>query len=88
MEEEIKKKTAVALEYEKGDQAPRITASGHGFVAEKIIETAKSAKVPLHKDERLAETLSGLTIGESIPEELYSVVAEVLVMVDRAENKL
>lgn len=88
MEEDVKKKTAVALEYEKGDKAPRITASGHGYVAEKIIETAKRENVPLHKDERLAETLSGLTLGESIPEELYSVVAEVLVMVDRAESKL
>jgi len=42
-----KNKTAVALAYEAGDSAPRILASGKGYVAEQIIEEAKKADVPL-----------------------------------------
>ncbi len=83
-----KQKTAVALEYIPGESAPQIIATGKGHVAEKIIEVAKETDVPVHKDEKLAGTLSKLEIGDYIPEELYGVVAEVLVMVDRAESKM
>ena len=41
--------------------------------------------------EKLAETLSGLEIGEMIPPELYEVVAEILIFVDsmdKIRNKL
>ena len=50
--------------------------------AEKIIEKAKEANVPVHKDSKLAGTLSKLEIGDMIPPELYEVVAEILVFVD------
>lgn len=89
MEEEkknITNKTAVALSYEAGDQAPKILATGKGYVAEKIIEAAKEENVPVHKDEKLAATLSKLEIGDYIPKELYGVVAEILVFVDRVEG--
>ena len=82
----IANKTAVALSYEAGDQAPKILATGKGYVAEKIIETAKEENVPVHKDEKLASTLSKLEIGDYIPKELYGVVAEILVFVDRVEG--
>ena len=81
-----KKRTAVALRYEKGDQAPKIVASGTGAVADRIIEKAKEADVPLYADDKLAQTLSKLEIGEAIPPELYEVVAEVLVFVDQMEK--
>ena len=83
---EEKKKTAVALEYDPGDQAPKIIASGRGVLADKIIETAKESNVPIHKDERLANTLSRLEVGDFIPPELYEVVAEVLMFVDRLDH--
>lgn len=89
MEEEnknIANKTAVALTYEEGDKAPKILATGKGYVAEKIIEAAKAEDVPIHKDEKLAGTLSKLEIGDYIPKELYGVVAEILVFVDRVES--
>jgi flagellar biosynthesis protein len=76
------KKTAVAIAYEPGDAAPKILATGKGEVAEKIIETAKESDVPLYKDNKLADTLSRLKIGDMIPPELYEVVAEILVFVD------
>lgn len=83
---EEKKKTAVALEYDPGDQAPKIIASGKGVLADKIIEKAQENMVPIHKDERLANTLSKLEIGDFIPPELYEVVAQVLMFVDRLDN--
>lgn len=75
-------KTAVAVAYEPGDRAPKILATGKGAVAEKIIEKAKENDVPLYKDNKLADTLSKLKIGDAIPPELYEVVAEILVFVD------
>lgn len=86
-----KKKTAVALQYEKGDTAPKIVATGQGYVADKIIETATENDVPIHEDKKLAESLSTLEIGEAIPQELYEVVAEILVFVsdmDRLKERI
>lgn len=80
--EDKRKLTAVALEYDPGDTAPKILATGTGYVAEKILEEAKKNDVPLYKDSKLAETLSALEIGDAIPPELYGVVAEILVFVD------
>lgn len=80
--EDIKVKTAVALAYEAGDTAPKILATGKGELAERIIEKGKESNVPLYKDNKLANTLSKLEIGDAIPPELYEVVAEILVFVD------
>ena len=77
-----KKKTAVAITYDPQDTAPKILATGKGYLAEKIIEKAKEEKIPFYKDTKLADTLSRLEIGEMIPPELYEVVAEILVFVD------
>lgn len=80
-------KTAVALGYEPGiDQAPKILATGRGILADRIIEAAGEANVPVHKDEKLANTLSKLELGEVIPSELYDVVAEILVFVDKMDR--
>ncbi len=81
-------KTAVALAYNPGDVAPTILATGKGELAEKIIEKAKESDVPLYKDNKLAATLSKLEIGDTIPPELYEVVAEILVFVDELRSKL
>lgn len=80
-------KTAVALGYDPNeDGAPKVIASGKGALAEKIIEQAKENKIPVHEDNKLAETLSRLEIGEMIPPELYEVVAEILVFVDAMDK--
>ena len=79
-------KTAVALEYEPGEQAPKVIASGMGHIADRIIERAEEARVPVHKDEKLAKSLSILDVGEYIPPDLYGIVAEVLIYVDGMEK--
>ena len=80
--EDIKVKTAVALSYEPGDLAPKILATGKGELAERIIKKGEEGNVPFYKDNKLADTLSKLEIGDTIPPELYDVVAEILVFVD------
>ena len=85
-ESENKIKQAIALEYDPNDEAPRVIASGKGALAERIIEKAKESDVPVHRDDKLAETLSRLEIGETIPPELYEVVAEILVFVDAMDK--
>ena len=87
MEEKEKRvKQAIALEYNPEEDAPRVIASGRGFLAERIIERAKESDVPVHRDDKLADTLSRLDIGEAIPPELYEVVAEILVFVDSMDK--
>lgn len=81
-----KPKQAIALSYDPSDTAPRVIASGKGALAERIIEKAKEADVPVHRDDKLADTLSRLEIGDMIPPELYEVVAEILVFVDGMEK--
>ncbi|MBQ3516901.1 MAG: EscU/YscU/HrcU family type III secretion system export apparatus switch protein [Lachnospiraceae bacterium] len=85
-DKKTKKKQAIALEYNPSEDAPKVIASGQGVLAERIIEKAKESNVPLHRDDKLADTLSRLEIGEMIPPELYEVVAEILVFVDAMDK--
>ena len=83
---ETKPKQAIALEYDPTQDAPKVVASGRGLLAERILEKAREANVSIHKDTKLADTLSRLEIGEMIPPELYEVVAEILVFVDAMDK--
>jgi flagellar biosynthesis protein len=66
-----------ALRYE-GAGAPKVIASGRGHVAEKILAAAQAAGVPVRENPQLAEALSGLALGQDVPEDLWLAVAEVL----------
>ena len=81
-----KPKQAIALSYDPTEDAPKVIASGKGLLAEKIIEKAKESDIPVHRDDKLADTLSRLEIGDMIPPELYEVVAEILVFVDAMDK--
>ncbi len=86
LSKKFKQKTAVALQYDAGDEAPKIIASGKGHIAERILEVANEENIPIHKDAPLTATLSKLEIGDYIPKELYEVVAEILVYVDNMDH--
>lgn len=84
-------KTAVAIGFNPDDEAPRIIASGKGYLAEKIIQSADANQIPVHQDNKLANTLSKLDLGDYIPPELYEVVSEILIFVndiDTLQGKL
>ena len=70
---------AVALQYGAGDAAPVVVASGMGYMAEKIIETAADAGVPIYEDNSLATALAQLKLGQEIPEDLYKAIVEIYV---------
>ena len=77
---------AAALKYDPvGRDAPELVAAGKGLIAEEIIRVAKEHNVPIHEDAQLVEALSRLELTESIPRELYAVVAEVLAYVFRVD---
>jgi len=79
LDEKIKK--AVALTYEEDLPAPKVVASGKGAIAENIIKEAIKNDVSVYKDEKLATLLTELEVGEQIPEELYDIVAKILVFI-------
>lgn len=81
-----KTKIAVALSYNPGEEAPTVIATGKGELAERIIDKAQESDIPTYEDDKLANTLSKLELGEMIPPELYGVVAEILVFVDRMDK--
>ncbi|MDR1886165.1 MAG: EscU/YscU/HrcU family type III secretion system export apparatus switch protein [Synergistaceae bacterium] len=70
---------AAALKYEIGaDRAPRVIAKGENLMAEKIIETAMEAEIPVVEDAALVSALLVLELGDEIPTELYQSVAKIL----------
>jgi len=81
-------KRAVALTYDAGETpAPKIAAEGRGRIAERIIEVAEENGVPIRHDPDLVTLLAQLDVGQIIPPELYTVVAEVLAFVYQLKAK-
>ncbi|MEK9628464.1 MAG: EscU/YscU/HrcU family type III secretion system export apparatus switch protein [Nitrospinota bacterium] len=83
MEENLSsKKSALSLKYDKGiSSAPKVTAKGQGWVAEKIIKMARENNIPIREDKDLLNLLSEVDVGQEVPESLYKVVAELLAWV-------
>ncbi|WP_313559836.1 EscU/YscU/HrcU family type III secretion system export apparatus switch protein [Ruminiclostridium cellobioparum] len=78
---------AAALQYyPETDAAPKVVATGKGIVAEKMIEKAKEADIPVYQNTELAQTLSALGIGDQIPPEVYDVVAEILIFIGSVDK--
>lgn len=71
---------AVALTYkpDNADQAPVVSASGRGYLAERIIEMAQEMDIPVRSDSDLVEILAATEVGEEIPVEAFIAVAEIL----------
>jgi flagellar biosynthesis protein len=76
---------AAALRYAEGAPAPKVLAVGRGELAERIVEAARAAGVPVSEQPALAEALSRLGLGAEIPPELYLAVAETLVWAYRVD---
>ncbi|WP_417900570.1 EscU/YscU/HrcU family type III secretion system export apparatus switch protein [Bacillus haimaensis] len=84
----MERKKAVALKYDKAKHsAPVVSAKGRGIVAENIIQEAVKHNIPVQEDSALIEMLLEIELNESIPEELYEVIAEVLSFVYQLNQK-
>jgi flagellar biosynthesis protein len=84
---EERRRRATALRYTEGSDAPEVVATGAGEIANKILEAAEAAGVPVRRDPALVEALSKLDVGRMIPPELYTAVAEALVWAYRLDAK-
>lgn len=80
---------AVALKYDSARMhAPRVIAKGQGFIAQRIREIAIAHAVPILERKPLARALYRLVdVGQEIPEQFYSAVAEILAYVYELSGK-
>ncbi len=74
---------AVAIKYEAGRmEAPMVLAKGQELIAARIRELAREHDIPLVENPPVARLLhSKVEIGQTIPEELFKAVAEILAYV-------
>jgi flagellar biosynthesis protein len=74
-----KRKTAVALGGGGvASDIPKILASGRGDMAQKILDWADEQGLVVEKNSDLAQLLVNLNLGDSVPEEVFMAVAEIL----------
>lgn len=71
---------------EQEDKAPIVVAQGRGQLAQKIIELAKQHDVKMEEDSSLVQNLLDIDLGDNIPPQLYSVMAEILLMIEEMEK--
>lgn len=70
---------SVAIRYDSSEmESPVIVAKGADFIAMKIREIAREHEIPLVENPPVARLLHKLDIGESIPEDLFKAIAEIL----------
>lgn len=78
--DDLMRQKAVALKYNpEKNGAPVIVASGMGYLAERITETAMEAGVPVYEDDSLATLLTQLQLGSEIPAELYQAIVDIYI---------
>ncbi len=77
---------AVALRYEVDMAAPIVVAKGLDNLAARIKEIAWARDIPVMENRPLAQSLyRAVEVGDPIPSALYHAVAEILVMVYKAQ---
>jgi flagellar biosynthetic protein FlhB len=80
---------AVALKFEPNMAAPLVVAKGLDLLALKIREIAGGRGIPIMENRPLAQALyKGVEVGDAIPSDLYHAVAEILVLVYRAQDEV
>lgn len=84
-----KPKQAIALTYQKSNNSsPRVVAKGSGFIADRIMATAKQNSVPIYQNKTLASMLMAVELDREIPPELYQAVAEVLAYIYYVDKRM
>jgi len=70
---------AVALKDDlPGSEAPLVTASGRGALAEKILAIAFANGIPVREDADLAEVLAAIEVESRVPVAALAAVTEIL----------
>jgi flagellar biosynthesis protein len=83
------RKQAVAIRYDPAqDVAPTVVGQGQGYLAERILKLAEEHGIYIHTDPNLVALLMDVQLDETIPPQLYQVVAKVLGLVYRVNRDL
>jgi flagellar biosynthesis protein FlhB len=79
---------AIALEYRMDMDAPVVVAKGRNLLAAQIKEIARWNGIPMVENPPLAHALyRAVEVGQAIPAKLYTVVAEILAAIWRAQTR-
>lgn len=79
--------TAAVIRYdENSNKGPQVVAHGKGYVANQIIELAKKNNIHMQADPMLVENLIDMDLGDNIPPQLYSVMAELLLLIEEMDK--
>lgn len=83
-----RRRKAAAIKYDSQEYvAPRMIAKGEDHIADKIVDIAKEAEIPIVEDAALVSALLVLELGEEIPPELYHSVAKILSFIYNLDKK-
>ena len=86
-EKPLQRDRAIALEYKDAAELPKISASGVGALATRIVRIAEAHDIPIHENSELTELLSKLPSGARISPESYRLMAEVLCFLYYADKQ-
>jgi len=76
------RRQAVALKWRPGlEKLPKVSAKGSETLADEIIRIAKAHDIPIREDHDLVQILSLLDIGDAIPPEIHTAIAEILAFI-------
>ena len=80
---------SIALKYDKSSMgAPKVVAKGADFLAMRIRQIAMANGVPLVERKEIAQGLyRSVEVGQEVPPEFYSAVAEILAYVYRLSGR-
>ena len=70
-------RAALSLCYD-GKNTPEVAAKGYRELADLIVEKAKEQNILIHQDANLLKRLEALNVGETIPPNMYVVIAELI----------
>jgi flagellar biosynthesis protein len=84
---EVNGPSAAVIKYEEGTgKTPTVVAQGTGQVAQQIMSLAKKNNIHLQEDSSLVANLLDMDLGDNIPPQLYSVMAEILILIEEMEK--
>ncbi len=89
MNQNSKKRRAVALKYPQGVEAPLIIAKGEGRIAEQIINEAEKNNIHIEEDSALVDLLGLSEVGSLVPEAAWKSLAVIFsfILSDKEEEK-
>ena len=81
------KTSAIALKYDDNlDTISDIVIRRKGKMAEELIQRAKERNIPIQENKSLIGNLLDIDLGEDVPPQIYSVIAEIFILLKELEE--